>query len=423
MGRVRTRGPLTIGPTQLKVSDWYLDLTYPYGDGPWTYLFSNYYSIPTAYTTYEEQCQDELHPGPPYRTGGPFNKWTYWSDQYVLKAPCQVINGMEMYTVHGHLPYCMPSAYLSYGTLEDFIESDVGDPSDYGAQAWNKFRPTRSGAELGVFLGELKDVPRMLKTTAKGFHEMWRSLGGSRTHFGPKNVADHWLNTQFGWLPFISDLRSFYRTTVNVDKKLNQLRRDNGRWIRRSGTVSQEGTSDSVETNIGSPMYPTLPTGFYTGYPYGQHILTTQLSKNVWFDGAFRYWIPGKPDGLEWDARALASIYGLYPSPSLVWELTPWSWLLDWCVDVGDVIANVSSMMFDNLCAKYAFCMCHYRQSASVEAFSHYKAGTVGAIWTSYIERKSRAGASPFGFGLTPDNFSARQWSILGALGISRLKI
>jgi len=313
----------------------------------------------------------------------------------------------------------MPSSKLSWGSLSAFETADPGDPSSYGATGWNKFRPTRSGAELGVFLGEFKDIPRMLKTTAKGFHDVWRAMGGSKTNFGPKSVANHWLNTQFGWSPFLSDLRKFYKTTVDIDKKLKQLRRDNGRWIRRGGTVQVDGAVASGTVN--SPMYPSLPTSLYAT-PYGYHEWTRKTQFISWFEGAFRYWIPGKPDSLGWNAQALAQIYGAQPSPSLIWELTPWSWLLDWCSNVGDVMANVSSMMFDNLCAKYAYIMGSYRHSVDVTGYSNYKTAPATGMWSAVLMSKSRIAASPFGFGLTGADFSARQWSILGALGISRTR-
>lgn len=422
MSRVRKRGPATIGPSNIKCTDYYLDFQYPYGDGPWTWVGSDVYPIYAPITTWEEECHDATHRGPPYHEGGAFDKWSYLTDQYVPKAPVgELLYTYWKYHVWGHLPAHMPSAGLSYSTLSDFIQSNTGDPSVYGAEAWNKFRPTRSGAELGVFLGELKDVPRMLKTTAKAFHDIWKGMGGSRTMFSPKAVADNWLNTQFGWRPFLSDLWSFYKTAKTLDRKLKQLRRDNGRWIRRGGSVEVVEESETTKLSDAN-LWPSLPYYFYALYPYGRHDQTISLSKNVWFEGAFRYWIPGKPESWLWDAVAVAQIFGLQPSPSLVWELTPWSWLLDWCANVGDSIANMSSIVFDNLCAKYAYVMCHFKQTVSVTGVSYYTGGPTEATWTAHLERKSRYPASPFGFGLTQQDLTLRQWSILSALGITRLK-
>lgn len=355
--------------------------------------------------------------------------WLYRTDEWDMKSPVWT-NGSGSYwrytaNVRGHLPSpaLRPSALLNWQGMESFKNNELGtSTSSFGAEAWNRFRPTRSGAELGIFLGEIREVPRMLMTTAKSFNDIWRSMGGSRTGFGPRRVADNWLNTQFGWMPFISDLKSFYNTTSNISRRLDFLRRNNGQWVRRRGTVL---TDNHLEASgkADSPPMPGVSTVFRPPAPYGDQSWQVRIERRVWFEGAFRFWIPGKPGSAPWTARALAQIYGLHPSPSLVWELTPWSWLIDWCANVGDVINNVSSMMFDNLCARYAYVMQRYLRKAEVSATSRYVAANASATWFASTESKHRVAASPFGFGLTSEQFSARQWSILGALGISRLRV
>lgn len=262
----------------------------------------------------------------------------------------------------------------------------------------------------------------MLMTTAKGFHNIWKSMGGSPQGFGPKAVANHWLNTQFGWFPFLSDLRDFYNTVKDLDKKLKQLRRDNGRWVRRRGTVSRTSEVEVVAESTTVPgLVPVLYTQLYN-IPYGGYRVVRSNTQRVWFEGAFRYWIPGKPDSWEWNVRAYAMLFGVQPSPSLLWELTPWSWLIDWCSDAGDAIANMSSIMFDNLCAKYAYIMGTTSQEVTSTGWSNFKSGYLQNSWSASMTRKKREQASPFGFGLSSGSFSARQWSILTALGLTRLR-
>jgi hypothetical protein len=104
--------------------------------------------------------------------------------------------------------------------------------------------------------------------------------------------------------------------------------------------------------------------------------------------------------------------------------LTPWSWLSDWVTNIGDVMASMSSIMFDNLCAKYAYVMGTTSQRVDYEGRNNYKlpTGPMTETWYAEYIRKSRVAASPFGFGLTNSDFTARQWSILAALGLSRLR-
>lgn len=426
--RIRSRSNSVTGPMVL--GQQYYDSLYPYGNGPWVNPVDLVGRPPssTSETSREEWCGDELHPGPPYRTGGPLSVFKWETNEYAPLATVDMINHgsiLPKYRYIGsHQVAVSLRSLFPWNTLENYrLLSGDDDAEDYGAAGWNRFRPTRSGAELGVFLGELREVPRMLKTTAKGFHDVWRSMGGSATGFGPKSVANHWLNTQFGWLPFLSDLRSFVEVTKNLDKKLNQLRRDNNQWVRRGGNVLTESESEVVLDQTGAVgLFPALSYFFYETPTMGRRHAVYSRSKHVWFEGRFKYWIPGKPGTLAWDAKALSQIYGLRPGPSVLWELTPWSWLIDWCTDAGDAIANLDSIMFDNLCAKYAYSMATTKHSVSYTGTNYYLTGAITGSASASYTCKHRAAASPFGFGLTNTDFSARQWSILSALGITRLR-
>jgi len=411
--------PVLLGETTV-------DVSVPYGNGPWIYPIPQYigsiYS-PKTVSTWESWCTDETHPGPPYTSGGPLQIWRWGTDWYNPGEGVDVINRLWRYCGN-HTTSVNPALFLGYSSLSDYaLASGHDDVSSYGAEGWNKFRPTNSGAQIGVFLGEIHEVPRMLRTTAKGFADLWRSMGGSRTRFAPKKLANHWLNHQFGWLPFLADLRDFYRVSKSLDTKLKQLRRDNGRWIRRGGTIVVEADGpDLVQEQTTAPgLIPSVSSYLYNT-PYGWSRTYRSITRRIWFKGAFRYWIPGKPDSWLWNAKAVSMLYGIQPSPSLVWELTPWSWLIDWASNAGDCINNLSSMLFDNLCAKYAYVMAHTRVECKTTGCSNYHTGAVTGSRSAFFESKTRIPASPFGFGLTGGDFSTRQWSILGALGLSRLK-
>lgn len=264
----------------------------------------------------------------------------------------------------------------------------------------------------------------MLKGTAEFFHNAWKAMGGAPDFFGPKRVADAWLNTQFGWLPFLSDMRKFAKTYHDADRQLAHLRRNNGRWVRRGGSVREVTGSEVVASSATQNMHsPTLATYFYPGASsgyYGSYTVTRETSQRVWFKAAFRYYIP-EIRSVAWERKALRLLYGGNISPSLLWNLTPWSWLVDWCSSVGDAIDNLDNGLAENLAAKYAYIMGTTEESYRVK--SHCALDSpVDAEWEFLISRKTRSEASPFGFGLTPDDFTGRQWSILSALGLSRLR-
>lgn len=377
----------------------------------------------TTYTKYVnncaeriERCVDELHPGPPYRSGGVFDKFTMNTEQWTPKAHLGSLPGVSNVDLY-HIPY---PAWLSYETSAymDHPDENWGDISSFGPTGWNRYRPTKPKCDLGVALAELRELPKMLLGTARSFRDLF-----GETPARPSVAGDAWLNAQFGWLPFIKDVRDFTNLTTSLNKRLKQLRRDNGKWVRRGGPVfNQNETTTLVDTDEWG-VYPK-PAYYYLDGRFNDHgrrLLLSTESQEVWFTARFRYHLP--PVGTwRWKAKQIAMLYGCVPSPALLWELIPFSWLIDWCSNTGDCLEMISSILTEDLCAKYAYIMGTTRKQLDFYGKGCYKEGnTVEAHWEAYYERKFRVPASRFGFGLTESNFTARQWSILGALGLSRL--
>jgi len=259
--------------------------------------------------------------------------------------------------------------------------------------------------------------------SAQTFANIWRRMGGSKTYFGPKHVANEFLNNQFGWVPFLSDLRAFHDAWKNADEAVKRIRRYNGQWVKRGGSVkAEEKNMLAYEDSKRTAHWPILTTGFYA--PIGDSISgaykVTQIeSEVIWFSGSFKYWIPDI-DSVQWERKARRQLFGLNINPSLVWELTPWSWLIDWFSSTGDAIANMDNLWAENLVAKQAYIMGTTENSFQVESRHDLKPTPIHATWNSGVIRKSRMPASPFGFGLTSGDLTGRQTAILGALGVSK---
>jgi len=115
----------------------------------------------------------------------------------------------------------------------------------------------------------------------------------------------------------------------------------------------------------------------------------------------------------------------------------PWSWLIDWFSNVGDVVSNASSNAVDNLTSNYAYVMERiiskriYHTDNTSKALSGcppwicFGGGFVGNCDTIHEKvTKSRSGSgNPFGLGVKLGDLSGYQLGILAALGISRSKV
>jgi len=175
---------------------------------------------------------------------------------------------------------------------------------------------------------------------------------------------------------------------------------------------------------------PYVGTGAQLGYQEVSEI--TRIVTRSHFAGGFRFYYPDLSTALD----ELASIeekanilLGTRLDPEVLWNLAPWSWLSDWFVNFGDVIGNLSAIAADHLVMQYGYIM----HEVQVETEIYFPLGLRSRNYPADSEfdfvpwnvnlsyhSKTRTGASPFGFGLSPELFTADQWAILGALGISR---
>lgn len=281
-------------------------------------------------------------------------------------------------------------------------------------EGFKRARPGNAIANAGQFLIELRDLPTLpLKLLFK--LKNFRALG------------HEYLNVQFGWLPFVSDVRKMYNLYKTLDKRLAHLVRNNGK-NRRIERVLNEDTSTDQSSSVYS--YPFAQCSAAPGnYGNGktQYTVTTKTTTRAWFVGNFRYFTPDIGSS-EWTTRATKALFGLNPTPELLWEVLPWSWLVDWFSNIGDVISNASSNAVDNLVTNYSYTMLHTTKEVTYQAYSNWttfgvsdKGGSASLYTRSFEETKLRyGGLNPFGVGVKLGSLSGYQLSILAALGLSR---
>lgn len=280
----------------------------------------------------------------------------------------------------------------------------------YGPTGWARYKPAQPNVSMSQFIYELKDYPQQAFRKIKQF----------------RTVGSNYLAYQFGWKPFLSDLDRWFTSIKHVDRRIAQLKSDQGKWIKRGGPLAFE--SDTVTNSLGTGFDAWL--GPYGGIKvHGTRSVVE--SERVWFSGRFRYYIPGLNDSKLGKFRAIRKLWGLDITPEVVYNLVPWSWLFDWFSNLGDVISNFTSAIEDNLVSKYAYCMLEHKITTTLNAqvATEVYEGTYPMVRTYHNlqhqhvrHTKTRVPASPFGFNLTPDGLTIRQGAILSALGISRLK-
>lgn len=139
------------------------------------------------------------------------------------------------------------------------------------------------------------------------------------------------------------------------------------------------------------------------------------------------YHLPPGPQDADWKKMMNRRIMGAIVSPREVYQLMPWSWLIDYFVDLGQFVDAVSPGVADRLAADYCYIMETETYTGTVQGSGTVRTSSDGqteVVRSSNFRRtnsKVRHEGSPFGWGVNPNNLSLSQQAILGALGLSRL--
>jgi hypothetical protein len=311
-----------------------------------------------------------------------------------------------------------------------------------------KTRPGNPVASLGQFLAEIRDLPQvpfkkgwgqfrtlMKRTEGRTVHSLGRVLHETLSDF--RGLGSEYLNVVFGWKPFVADLRSAYMLHQKIDKLMAQIVRENKRTIRRKANI-YEFSDFTRDTDHHYPYAFANVNGAPPNWTEGNTYYTSSTRKHekVWFVGNWRYYIPDTSSSM-WNQRARLALFGVLPTPELLWETMPWSWLIDWFTNIGDFMSLASMNAVDNLVSEGAWVMRHTtREQIWTAAVSHtgedtQPTGAYGAVWPAYgntfvsrnyVETKCRQpGGNIGGLDVSVPDLSSGRAAILAALGINRM--
>ena len=311
------------------------------------------------------------------------------------------------------------------------IASNIDESSmkEDGTTAIAQCAPTNPTSSLGTSLAE---------TFREGFPTLPGLQSWKRRAETAKNAGSEYLNYQFGWAPLHSEVQDVTNAARYHRDIMKNYRHNEGRNVHRRFDFPDENQRFEEEISSFDPITGQLSSSWLgTGTAAPRKVVFEKTTKR-WFEGCFSYGGPGKADNFD---RAIHfgseadAVFGLKLTPTLLWELAPWSWAVDWFSNAGDVINNVTNFGAAGLVMRYGFMMHETRESYHTEwgdgrfvrnvnpsgkpkivpAYEgHGKRGLMKIT-------KSRIPASPFGFGIGWEDLSPTQLAIAAAIGITRL--
>lgn len=230
-----------------------------------------------------------------------------------------------------------PWVYYSNAPLSD---------TSLAVMAMANMNPNRPKVDSPVSIIELRELPTLLRDA--GYYALDPSLLARVSKKSAKSV----LMATFGVAPVISDLLTLLNFAEEVDKRekyLRELASSSGRRLRRKlRTESWTATDQGVAFGGWVDIYTTISL----------FKLNVEANREYWFTARARLINP--PSDREIHTLAFRSVLGTQVDPSTItaamWELLPWSWLIDWFSTTGSIVAamrNGITWKYQDLCVMH----------------------------------------------------------------------
>lgn len=349
-------------------------------------------------------------------------------------------------------PYKQPHNVMLHGAhgivRTNLVLPDPPAEAEARSIAGRLLRESRPPVErLNLFrsVAEQKDAPLLLRMT----NYIPRS---------PKHFGEAVLNFLFGLKPTGEDigravelcLRTIDSTQALLESEDIQERRYNVHVMQNqsiSGTASgsyNSTSSSGVEVNLAQKL---IWKGFfltYSGVP-GNFGNVTNANLNWMYTvyqqirthATWEYFVP-RPLELEkrlpaYRQAAENVLRTVKFDASVVYDLTPWTWLANWFVDIGGLLRYQEQILQNQqvmtnsgyTITSYIDAQVNYTGQTRKDYegtgsyFKLHKLNHPSSVSRLRIKRVVREPCSPYSVGPTWD-LSPQQWAILGALGLSR---
>jgi hypothetical protein len=330
-----------------------------------------------------------------------------------------------------------PVALLS-GMLTPWdLTGTANQLSSYSALEYGRTAPTSDEISMSAIIGELREgLPALIPAfLTLGSKRNFKSTLQRQTR-RVRDAGSDYLNVQFGWIPLLSDVRKIATAlavataAISGDSLATHRRRDKP---EKDTTISGSTGAISFHKRHSSPatFLTTLPG---TSETQGSMLCNVWVSQRHQIDYSFEAEFLRLPEGQKDYSSYLTKLDELMRwdiTPMDLWQLAPWSWLVDWFFDIGGQLDAWNSATSNRILSLYAYGMRDERLSTTVIVSdirggntSDYKYVGPSTFFTEIkARRRQRIKANPFGF--TPDplnQLSAGQLAILGALGLTKIR-
>lgn len=300
-----------------------------------------------------------------------------------------------------------------------------------------KWSPNARTFTLFRNIVELKDIPRainQLNDTLNNFRKLFVSMNSSpitrREVFdlslrSARDIPKEFVSFHFGWKQLYSDIQGLLDLPEKMTKKYNFL-------------ITRSGKPTTFRVGMKVPFAQSGVSGFaYTGSPY-EH--TTSSSSRMDKESELRLVINATFDfppinPVRFNHKNFLERIGAYPRPTDLYNLVPWSWLVDWFTGLGHYVELIDETNRDPSLINWGMITCRtqgkittdYKSNSTIRRNTYYNPGEthedllVPNVHTSVLSfecqtRRDVAGILAVKRTSDPSSLTTNQKLILGAL-------
>jgi hypothetical protein len=326
------------------------------------------------------------------------------------------LNG-QLLREFNHYPIDWPTSPVA--TTSKFPNPTLLEQNNIAWQVLAKSNPSAAHVSLPSYYAELKDLPQLakeLRRTPDDIRRFWKAftlVPLAIRHWGDsllRRIATGHLSWRWAIKPMIGDLMKMIDFCGAVNKRFAQLDRLQQKgFIRSRVNLGRSSIEDAPVNTIIHSDLDTWKANRITKYTSEMWATvqwnTTGLSM-IPFDGASK---------LNLARRLTYGITG-YEALQTLWEIYPWSWLVDWFTGVGTVLQAHNNTLFLTHTKS-----CLMRRTTSKTRFELTQAGTWSQISGMPVAEQTRlqrwpiAPILPFAPTAMP-LLDGGKWSILASL-------
>jgi hypothetical protein len=266
--------------------------------------------------------------------------------------------------------------------------------------------PSRPEVTPFTLIQDLVEIPKMLQGVGKLIKA--RNL----RDLSPKELANHYLSAKFGWIPLSQDLKDVLDLQTHVLKRTDELNRllNESSGLKRSlklGNWNAESVQKNVSVSSDIALQCDVTRSRYTHIErwgtvrWKPYVVPTHRVTDV---------------ELNQMARRICSGMTTQATMEGLWDVIPWTWMINWFTNVRDFATQ-----FSNAVPSYSqdACVMTRTYTTEINIVSNMSAGYTGGGGARISERKERYVGSATLEAHLPF-ISVDRLKVLGALAVQR---